>query len=48
MIPVDVSVEWQKMKFGAGPNVFLMLFIIVTYLSHLNTWNNIVSNYISN
>jgi len=22
MILVDVSVEWQKMKFGAGPNVF--------------------------
>jgi len=37
MIPVDTSVEWPKLKFGAGPKVFVDCSIITfTYLSNLN------------
>jgi hypothetical protein len=40
-----IPVEWPKAKIWGLAKVFLCWSIIVTYLSHLNPQNNIVSNW---
>jgi len=48
MIQVDSSDEWLKTKIGGLVKHLLHCLFLFTYLSHLNPYSNIVSNYLSN
>jgi hypothetical protein len=48
MTPADNSVEWPNSDIWSWAKGLLCRSFIFTYLRHLNSQNNIVSNFISN